>query len=469
MPAPAPWWNNPNSRDDKPVVAHTPDPSQYHYPDERQMERMRGGSTMGVVIPRANDDGTSKGFDGRVPGVVHVDPDSPDGGAVVDLMHLDRNAYNRAFAQATYPHEVFYSVGQHPSLYGVGKAAPPPPEVSRSNTLVPAGAYIVPAATDDGTQIQIQPAFQEEPMKSIPPLPGQQPVYPQHPAQAPAAPAVAPVASAPAPAPYPPQAPPPQYGPPQAFPGPVYGYPPPAAPPPQVPPLDLGPLYQMIGQLNAQVQQISQAQQAPMVPPVSEPSPPVPLRNMPQQRSQAPRARPPQPSEPSRLRPVPYRYPTEEEEGTGGDEYEPRQTVREVQEATRQEMSDGVVMGFETLNMRFLKGPLAEKPRKEVFFTMPGMGTMNVRYHDVREGNDCIALVYDTRYEDGQQWLPPNLGEQQIEVAVSKVKQGKRSLERHVCSSMGIHFQIGVLDIVVLIKHKDVEEVEYDEVEDDAD
>ena len=34
---------------------------------------------------------------------------------------------------------------------------------------------------------------------------------------------------------------------------------------------------------------------------------------------------------------------------------------------------------------------------------------------------------------------------------------------------MGIHFQIGVLDIVVLIKHKDVEEVEYDEVEDDAD
>lgn len=104
-----------------------------------------------------------------------------------------------------------------------------------------------------------------------------------------------------------------------------------------------------------------------------------------------------------------------------------------------------------SLEMDFLGMPIPLKPQKEIYFEMPQAGTMGARYHAVIEGGNCIALVYDTRYEDGYQWIPPALGDTKIKMTVS------RDDKTYVCSSLGIHFHIGVLDVVVLFKHDDDE------------
>lgn len=88
-----------------------------------------------------------------------------------------------------------------------------------------------------------------------------------------------------------------------------------------------------------------------------------------------------------------------------------------------------------------------QKPQYEAYFEMEKMGTMAARYHAVVSGQDCLALVYDTRFEDGFQYLPPNLGEESINVSVPKLNNAVFS-----CSSLGLHWTLGCLDVVVLIK-----------------
>ena len=100
------------------------------------------------------------------------------------------------------------------------------------------------------------------------------------------------------------------------------------------------------------------------------------------------------------------------------------------------------------LGMPFLGLPEPIKPKKEIYFEMPQAGTMGARYHEVIEGSSCIALVYDTRYEDGYQWIPPSLGDTQIRMTLPKEEK------TFMCSSLGVHFHIGVLDVVVLFKHE---------------
>lgn len=99
------------------------------------------------------------------------------------------------------------------------------------------------------------------------------------------------------------------------------------------------------------------------------------------------------------------------------------------------------------VGMPFLGASIPLKPQKEIYFEMPQAGTMGARYHEVIEGSNCIALVYDTRYEDGYQWIPPALGDVKINMTLP------RDNKTYVCSSVGIHFNIGVLDVVVLFKH----------------
>lgn len=107
-----------------------------------------------------------------------------------------------------------------------------------------------------------------------------------------------------------------------------------------------------------------------------------------------------------------------------------------------------VASAFASLQIPFLLGERAERPQYETYFEMPRMGTMAARYHAVVAGQDCLALIYDTRFADGFQYLPPNLGEEQITVSVPKLK------ETYVCSSLGLHWSIGCLDVVILICHK---------------
>lgn len=102
---------------------------------------------------------------------------------------------------------------------------------------------------------------------------------------------------------------------------------------------------------------------------------------------------------------------------------------------------------FASLQIPFFNGTKPERPQYEIYFEMARMGTMAARYHAVVDGTDCVALVYDTRFEDGFQYLPPNLGEEQITITVPKLKQ------KFVCSSLGLHWSLGCLDIVILLKH----------------
>jgi len=134
------------------------------------------------------------------------------------------------------------------------------------------------------------------------------------------------------------------------------------------------------------------------------------------------------------------------------------QTVSQVaKEAQDEEVRDKLIYGFETLEMPFVTGPLAVKPKKEVYFEMPNMGTMAARYHEIQDGGTCLALIYDTRYEDGYQFMPPSLGDVRIKMTIP------RENKVYDCSSLGIHFNCGVLDIVVLFKHtqegEDMEEI----------
>ena len=152
-------------------------------------------------------------------------------------------------------------------------------------------------------------------------------------------------------------------------------------------------------------------------------------------------------------------------ENDDDEDFEPRQTLREIRAAVDQDARDGLITGFETLEMPFVSGPVPQKAKKMVLFEIPNSGTMSARYHAVVNGDDCIALIYDTRYEDGNQYLPPDLGVRKILVTLPRKNQADM---KFVCSSMGVHFNIGVLDIVVLIKHKD-EDVDTYVGEDDED
>lgn len=124
----------------------------------------------------------------------------------------------------------------------------------------------------------------------------------------------------------------------------------------------------------------------------------------------------------------------------------------EVEADMEREKADANKSAFESLNIPFLTHAKPQRPQYETYFEMDKMGTMAARYHAVVAGQDCLALVYDTRFEDGFQYLPPNLGEERIVVSVPKL--GNAS---YTCSSLGLHWSLGCLDVVILIKHGDTE------------
>ena len=455
----APWWGDPKAKDGKPVVAHTPDDTKYHYTDDRQNERMRMG-IMGVVIPRANDDGTSKGFESDQAGVVHVDPDAPDGGAVVDLASLTKQGYYDAFSRSQYPHEVFYRLGRNP-----GEVAQAPPQrkpPSRNNSLVPSDAYIVPAADQEGLQHLVNPYQEQVPMQPVPPLPPLPQFVPTAPAQPEAPMSQLGVPSAPAPVQYQPQPQPQpqQYQPqpqPQYYPQPV---PPVTQPSPEIAQMQHT-LSQVVNVVNGLAQQINQR---PPVAPLPT-APPPKLRMMPEE-DNVRRGRQPT-EETANVGTIPRRSraakPDEEAE-----EWEPAQTLAQIRDAEQtEERRDGLVMGFETLEMPFVTGPLPTKPKKRVWFTLPDGGTFEARYHDICEGKGCIALVYDTRYEDGIQFAPPDLGDKVIELRIPGNKKRKQPDKIYQCSSMGFHYNVGTLEHVVLVRHLDENDAEVDDEDED--
>lgn len=479
--ADAPWWNPDSPQDGKPLVRHAPTLHHYHHPDQRQLERMRSGIGTPVIVPKATSDGASPAFNANEPGVVHVDPDAPDGGAIVDLTHLNRASMRQALSRASYPHQVFYQLGVSPSLVGRGfnQVAYQNDERARHNSLMP-NDYVVPKAAQDGSQSGYSmhtpgygpvvptvvngyspplpnPAFQvaQETPSMLPPVPqfpGQQPQQPTGPAPAPAGP-VQQYAPQPQPQQYAP--PPQQYAPPQ--PQPYY-------PPPQPPPVDPN-FIAMMQQMQATLGGLANGLTA-VTQKVAEISSPPPRQNFPPAASVVSRARTrPVEDNPyakdartntfddSAMQPIPRGQQAREEGVGSGESYEDRRAqrenvqVRQTLDDLREEPRDGIIVGFETLKLPYVQGPKGLKPRRQVFFELPQVGNHSVRYHDVVVGKNSLTLVYDTRFEDGDMYVPPELGETEIRVHVPHLKK------TFLVTSIGLTYPLGVFDQIVLPMH----------------
>lgn len=485
----APWWNPANPVDGKPLVRHGPDDGQYYTPDSRQLERMRSGR-MPIVVPRARADGAPPGFDPHKADVVHVDPNAPDGGSLVDMRRISRSAMDRAISNARYPHEVYYQLGAPPSQRNEPQWAQPEPE-QRNNPVMP-NAYVAPRASQDGTQLH-RPPMQEASMTVPAPLA----------APPPPPPAAVPQQPAYQPAPLPPQnqqvyAPPsqqPVYAPPQYAPPLPQQQQYPAYQQPQYAPPQQNEVLTMLAHGQQQLLQaiggLTQRMQMP--------SAPIEVQGngngqygQPLRASMPVRQRPDyggQRAIPDNYRSGGRRPVADDDDGTfdGGDqtpighrEGRPKsqqalrrealerrdRDLREVPvESRRQRFSDyandepppeePMFVGFETLKIPYVDGPSPQKPRCKVIFEIPGFGKRAVNFHGAVATEKCLVLSFDTRYEDGGQFLPDDNveeGENQRPIRVH-VPTHKKS---YTVYSAGLAFSHGVFDHLVLVVH-DVE------------
>lgn len=457
----ASWWDNPTKAGgDSPVVRHAPDDDQYHVPDSDMMGKMRGARPgRFAIIPAANPDGTSKAFDPTVAGPVHVDPNAPDGGVIFDPEAVRKSDVSRAVSSAKYPHQAYYQLGTPPQLLGREYTVQPPEAQPRTNNVLPPGAYLAPAAATDGRQAAPQPVAQPVPYQA----PAPQPVKTAQ---------EEPVSPTPMPQP----APVPQ------FPNQSY---PPAMPYPYPPPdPNVQLLMRGMADLSAVVGGLVAAQRTPPPPATTGLSPnPLPVGPPPQLatlpvelRGRARHGADDYSDESAR--PIRRRAPRRDE-GDEPPQAQPQQTQARDQDEPPQTLAayradqvqgEDVIVGFEALRIPCVKGPLAVKPKKQVVWHYPTAGTHMTRFHDVIVAKENIVLVYDTRYEDGQQYLPPVMDDAKFKITVGRpdaAAGGKKNQPQdYVVSSMGFTWSWGVFDVICLVRHHD-EEVGYTDGGDD--
>jgi hypothetical protein len=107
------------------------------------------------------------------------------------------------------------------------------------------------------------------------------------------------------------------------------------------------------------------------------------------------------------------------------------------------------------INIPFLESGKPLKPAYDVYFDLGEMGALVAKYHAVVVGNDCLCLIYDTRFEDGFQYLPPIIyRDVKIKLSVPKLaKNNDKAKTSFSCSSHGLNWTLGCLDVVVLLTH----------------
>lgn len=496
MASDASWWNNPDAQgSDTPVIRHAPDSHNYHVPDQDQIAKMRG-SKVGrfAVIPAANRDGTSKAFDPTVAGPVHVDPDAPDGGVIFDPDMVRKQDVNRVVAQSYYPHQAFYALGTPAPLLGLGsrKQAAFAAQQEQHGFGVDRGpnphmpnTYVTPSASPQPgrlsevpTYVNSRPAQEEYPVNNgVPPLASLPPLNVAGPATM-----QTPAPAAPQPQPFPPQ----QF---QPQPPPGYYMPPQAYQPPPMDPNMAAMMNAMVGlqqQVAALVSRPAPQPAAlppttgisPLPMPTARPLTTQPIETLRQQRGAVPQQGGEYDDETARpIRRVVKRnkqQDIEEQEDdrpeTRDEQDEPQQTLRAYNDRTNPSQPEAVITGFETLNLKFVTGPLPHKAKRQVVFEIPGAGKNLAKFHDVIDGGGCVTLVYDTRYEDGYQYVPPELGAETVITMHVKTgrdnKTGKDIMKTFQVASMGLHYSFGVFDHIVLVKVGG-EGVDYGSGEDD--
>lgn len=468
----APWWDPNAPQDGHPLVRHAPEDGQYYTPDNRQLEKMRSGR-MPVVVPRARRDGAPPGFDPHQASVVHVDPDAPDGGVVVDTKQITRSAMDSAIQNARYPHQVYYQLGRPPE----GQALRAPAvEEPRVNPVMP-NAYVAPKAAQDGRQVTNLPPVQEAPMSTAPaPLPAPPPGLALTPS------VFANQHQPPQPPPQQPQyqpPPQPQYAP-QAQQYPAYQPPQPQyAPPPQNDMLAM--LVQgqnQIAQGLANLGNLFQRSQMPTQPVEVDAA-----GGFRQNRDQV-QPRP----EYGGQRAV--EAPPQRRNGRGGDTFEDDATpighrptrkppvqkqredeLRQVPQETRRQRysdyldeeppADPVIAGFETLKIPYIVGPSPEKARVKVIFELPGRGKQMATYHGIEATKKCVVLTYDNRWEDGNPYMPPEPEEGEEHVEDLPIRLHVPSMKTtFTVYSVGMTFAHGVIDFIVL-PLKEAEQLDY--------
>jgi hypothetical protein len=446
----APWWNPNNPQDGHPLVRHAPDDPNYYTPDNRQLERMPGGRMAAVIVPRARADGAPVGFDATKAGVVHVDPNAPDGGVVVDVREIKANQMNAAITNARYPHEVFYQLGQPPT----GRVSAQVVEPERSNPVMP-GAYVAPKSAADGTQvISTSSRMQEIPMQ-------------------PQRPVVSPIELPPPPVglPQTPSIFQPQQAQPQAPPYPPYPVPPPSFNPYMPPPVDPNLAALMAQMQQTQMLMMQRLNSLPTTPVDIDPNgqfnPPLSPASSVVRRQEHSTQRVIQPvpvraaandtfaedATPIGQRPA-RRAPVEEQERPA-----PRATLRRPRadmEENGVAADEPYITGFETLKIPYVQGPVAEKPRCKVIFEIPGGGKQMTSYHGVVINKKCVVLTYDTRW-DGDQYLPPEDEEGQDRPFKLHVPSMKATF---TVFSAGLEFSHGAFDHIVMIV-KDAESLDF--------
>jgi hypothetical protein len=386
------WWDDDSDSADDDVVRHAPDDGRYHRPEAAQMSKMPFGKVSGIaLIPRALRDGSSSGFDPTVAGPVHVDPEAPDGGVVFDPSAFTADEIDNAVTSVRRLHQAYYVLGQRPTRRGRSRNAEVTTESAVSDSGVPPRTYRTPRATTDGRPRQPEPlddGFDDEPAPA--------PITRRPTRQ---------VRSA-------------------------------VAATPSEPDYDvIAEMREQMAVMAAAINRLSTPAAPPQVrrdrrlPAVAT----VPAENTFEDDEETEDL--PRPTRPTRTT-------------RAGD----RQTVRQAREAEETTPPNGVIYGFETLELPFVDGPIASKPKKQVVFDIPGAGRHSARYHEVVIAETCIVLVYDTRH-DGHQYAPSDLGPQvAVTVDLPATKKSYR------VSVMGFNFSLGVFDCIVLIRREDEEE-----------
>lgn len=92
---------------------------------------------------------------------------------------------------------------------------------------------------------------------------------------------------------------------------------------------------------------------------------------------------------------------------------------------------------------------VARPPKSKAVFNFKQIGVMSALYHKLIVTEANVVLVYDTRFEYGTQYIPPQLNDEDG-IAVTLIdEEGTKNMQLR---SLGINFSLGCLDISVLFR-----------------
>lgn len=444
----------------KAVTAHTPDPTKYHSPTYQDGPGSKLGNgprgLEGAVVPRARNDGTSRGIDHERPGIVIVDPFGADGGILLDTSQLRNADIEQALAQVG--GNVGYGQETDDETFAVLAMLGKPTHEATEEEMTPeylsgsklrrgrparslnplaGNSYVTPRSNSDG--VPTSAPRQPKPRRRIDRL-AEQP-------QALAQPAM------------PNQAPKPK---PKFKPRPIIRLPA-SVPEPEedeaqqeedpmanktaasTPPIDVITLMQQQNQLMAQmmvqVMQGNNTRSAP-APMASRRRDDAAEREAALEYASPEELVPEQDEEMIEETEHDFRPPARSRSALNGKtrpQLQPRRRVPRVEQP-----EDG---GTEDTEIPFLTST-PQKPSMPVTFNLGPGGTVRKRYHAVVKSASCITLVYDMRYEEGDQFIPPELHDGSISVVLPGES---RNGEEVFVKSLGLQYNLGCLDFIVLV------------------